>query len=234
MIKELVGLAYKSRSSTNGHHLLTRLNFGDIRPVVGGEKMISGSRENNSSLKIFTVPGLYGSGPDHWQTKWEQLYGLSRIEQDNWDNPDYGRWAQQLVGQLNIESTKSELIIVAHSLGCHLLVKSFPWIKKMVRGVFLVAPPDLGAGVIKKNLSGFSIPEVTELNTEGFLVYSEDDPYASAAYSEGYGQQLGLKLINVGKRGHINSDSNLENWDEGARFLKQLLQSIRLMEPALA
>ena len=234
MVKEIVALAYKSRSSTKGSQLIMRLNSGGINPVLGGAKMMSGLWENNRPIKISTIPGLYGSGPDHWQTKWEHLYGLSRIEQDDWDNPDYAQWAQQLIRHLEIEAQKNELIIVAHSLGCHLVVKSFPWIKKMVRGVLLVAPPDLGAGVIKKDLSGFSVPSVTELDTKGFLVYSEDDPYASAAYSEEYGQQLGLKLINVGNRGHINCDSHLANWDEGALFLKQLLQSACPMEPVLA
>jgi uncharacterized protein len=192
--------------------------------------MTAGSLEEVAGLKILTVPGLYGSGPIHWQTKWEQLYGFSRIEQGDWDNPDFSQWKQRLVRSLEAEAFRKELILVAHSLGCHLIVKAFPLIRTLVKGVFLVAPPDLKAGVIKKNLSGFSISEVSKLSTVGCLVYSENDPYASTQYSEKYAEQLGLKGINVGKRGHINTESNLGSWEEGVFLLKQLLRSIHARE----
>lgn len=30
---------------------------------------------------VFTLPGLYNSGPQHWQSYWENEYGFIRIEQ---------------------------------------------------------------------------------------------------------------------------------------------------------
>jgi predicted alpha/beta hydrolase family esterase len=190
--------------------------------------------KTNKALKILTVPGLNGSGYSHWQTRWEKLYGFSRIEQNDWDNPDFFQWAESLRQSVNITSNTTEVILVAHSLGCYLVAKSFPLIKNIVRGVFLVAPPDLGAGVIKKDLSTFYLSSLKELEIPGCLVYSVDDPYASAAYSEKFGHALGLKLINVGMRGHINSDSHLGDWDEGAIILDNLLQTVNRLEQAQA
>lgn len=186
----------------------------------------------SNSLKILTLPGLNGSGPSHWQTRWESLYGFSRIEQKDWENPDFFQWAESLQQSVDITAKNSDVVLVAHSLGCYLVAKSFPLIKNIVRGVLLVAPPDLGAGIIEKNLSSFSLSSLKELEIPGCLVYSADDPYASAAYSEKFGRALGLKLINVGMRGHINSDSHLGDWDEGAIFLDDLLETISRLEQA--
>jgi predicted alpha/beta hydrolase family esterase len=37
--------------------------------------------------RLFILPGLNNSGPQHWQTHWEQLYGFTRIQQMDWDTP---------------------------------------------------------------------------------------------------------------------------------------------------
>jgi uncharacterized protein len=35
---------------------------------------------------ILVIPGLGGSGPEHWQTRWEgRLSTARRVEQDDWD-----------------------------------------------------------------------------------------------------------------------------------------------------
>jgi predicted alpha/beta hydrolase family esterase len=37
---------------------------------------------------ILIVPGVNGSGPDHWQTRWERkLSTARRVEQADWDSP---------------------------------------------------------------------------------------------------------------------------------------------------
>ena len=38
-----------------------------------------------SDADILMVPGWNGSGPDHWQSRWERnLKTARRIEQDDW------------------------------------------------------------------------------------------------------------------------------------------------------
>jgi predicted alpha/beta hydrolase family esterase len=45
---------------------------------------------------ILTVPGLYNSGPQHWQTHWEKEFGFFRIEQQNWETPVCSDWLQTI------------------------------------------------------------------------------------------------------------------------------------------
>ena len=48
-----------------------------------------------SDVDILIVPGLTGSGPDHWQTRWqERLKTARRVEQDDWDRPQRAAWLQ--------------------------------------------------------------------------------------------------------------------------------------------
>lgn len=189
--------------------------------------------ENNNTLRILTVPGLYGSGPLHWQTRWESRYGFSRIEQANWNNPDYSQWAESLRKYVEDEGNEAGVVLVAHSLGCHLVVKSFPWIRDVVKGVFLVAPPDLNSGIIRQDLSMFSLTVYSELGVPGYLIYSEDDPYANTLYSEKYGRDIGVMSVNVGMCGHINSESNIGDWEEGLNYLDNLLRTVIKLEPAI-
>ncbi len=179
----------------------------------------------DEKINIYTIPGLYGSGPDHWQTHWEKLYGYTRIEQADWNNPDYNKWYNNLFEKIS-SSGEQSVVLVAHSLGCHLIAKSYPQLKQWIKGIFFVAPPDLDADVLKKNLSGFkSVPVVFECPS--WLVYSENDPFASVQYSKKMGLNYEMKCINVGLKGHINSYSNIGNWDEGIWLLNQMLKEIR-------
>jgi len=42
---------------------------------------------------ILTVPGLDGSGPDHWQTEWEyHLPDCRRVQMGDWSHPERERW----------------------------------------------------------------------------------------------------------------------------------------------
>ena len=55
-----------------------------------------------SDYRVLVVPGLHGSGPDHWQSRWERLYpSLQRVEQDDWSQPDLTRWAQRMTEVLS-------------------------------------------------------------------------------------------------------------------------------------
>ena len=54
-----------------------------------------------SDLDILVIPGLGGSGPDHWQTRWAQKLSTARVvEQENWDQPRRDRWVQKSYARL--------------------------------------------------------------------------------------------------------------------------------------
>lgn len=184
--------------------------------------MVKGFRND---LEYLVIPGLYGSGPDHWQTVWEKLFGFSRLEQEDWDNPDFYKWQRVLLEHLE-QCPSNSVVLIAHSLGCHLVVKSFRAIKQKIRGVFMVAPPNLSSGILQKDLREFMTNDPPIIDVPGCVVYSENDPYADAIYSESFGKSIGTQTINIGSYGHINSNSNLGSWDEGIKHFKSLLRDV--------
>ena len=69
---------------------------------------------------VLILPGWQGSGPDHWQSRWERLYGYTRVEQHDWMRPLRGDWIarlEEVVLGCDIERD-GPAVLVAHSLGC--------------------------------------------------------------------------------------------------------------------
>jgi predicted alpha/beta hydrolase family esterase len=168
-----------------------------------------------ADLRVLVVPGLHGSGPDHWQSRWQRLYpAFERVEQDYWDTPDLPVWSQRLheVVQRNARPT----LIVAHSFGClttaHLAVAD----AGTLVGALLVAPAD----PVKFNVADavrFALPFPT------IVVGSGDDPWMTAARAEHWAQAWGSEFVHAGDLGHINAESGLGDWVGGQGVLGQLL-----------
>src|SRR5215208_7744958 len=50
-----------------------------------------------TDFDILTLPGWHNSGPDHWQSHWEQAFPtMRRVVQDDWDAPVYADWSRRL------------------------------------------------------------------------------------------------------------------------------------------
>src|SRR3954465_11398836 len=68
-------------------------------------------------FRVLVLPGLYGSGPEHWQSRWQRLYPFfERVEQAQWDVPDLDAWSERLDESLRTAALPT--LIVAHSFGC--------------------------------------------------------------------------------------------------------------------
>jgi uncharacterized protein len=53
--------------------------------------------KNEQDPTILIIPGLNNSGPDHWQTKWEErLPNAIRAELGGWDSPRRSAWITNL------------------------------------------------------------------------------------------------------------------------------------------
>ena len=77
-------------------------------------------RDAPESPRVLIVPGLGGSGPQHWQTRWEVLYPRhDRLVQRDWDHPERDDWLAALGAAL--EAAREPVVLVAHSLGCALV-----------------------------------------------------------------------------------------------------------------
>jgi predicted alpha/beta hydrolase family esterase len=59
------------------------------------------------------------------------------------------------------------------------------------------------------------------------VVCSENDPYIDLERAHYLAEKWESELINIGKKGHINSSSNLEYWEEGQQILQQLINKIK-------
>ena len=60
---------------------------------------------------VLLLPGWQNSGPQHWQTLWEQRHGYHRVEQSDWDRPLRGDEAETFgAGGLMLESETKPLL----------------------------------------------------------------------------------------------------------------------------
>jgi predicted alpha/beta hydrolase family esterase len=175
---------------------------------------------------FLTVPGLAGSGPQHWQTIWEvqEPALFSRIEQDSWDWPNREDWVERL--QEQISRLSSPVVLVAHSLGCITVVHwaakyASPWIK----GALLVAPADAELSKRLNFVEGFTPIPVVPLPFQSIVVASTNDIYATIKRSQFWAEAWGSEFVNLGKKGHINAVSRLGDWPEGKAILQQLVST---------
>lgn len=174
---------------------------------------------------ILVVPGLGGSGPDHWQTRWEsRLSTARRVQQTDWDRPTLPDWRGRIVEAA--ERSTRPVVIVAHSLGVLATAHAAPFLPRSVKGGFLVAPPSSEAVAEMEAVDRAFVEPVGRLFFPAVMIASRDDPFASYEASSALAGMLGAELVDAGHSGHINSESGFGPWPEGllrlAGFIKRL------------
>ncbi|MCE7071790.1 MULTISPECIES: RBBP9/YdeN family alpha/beta hydrolase [Dyadobacter] len=182
------------------------------------------------SMHFLTVPGLASSGPQHWQTIWEQQYPqqFSRVQQENWDWPVKEDWVKQLDKQ--ISELTGPTVLVGHSLGCITIAH---WAQQYssahIEGALLVAPADAEMSKRLNFVVGFTPIPVKPFAFKTVVVASTNDIYATIGRSKQFADNWGSEFINIGKKGHINAVSGLEDWKEGKAILESL-SGVKLAE----
>jgi predicted alpha/beta hydrolase family esterase len=184
-----------------------------------------------SEASILIIPGLGGSGPDHWQSRWNAKLPTARgVVQADWGRPELAAWRDRIVEEVAREARP--VVLVAHSLGVLAAVHAAPFLAKgesggKVKGGFLVAPPSAKvlAGLDALDPAFLAVPD-EPLPFLSLVIASRDDPFSTFADSEALARTLGAELIDAGFSGHINSESGHGPWPEGllrfAGFLKTL------------
>ena len=176
------------------------------------------------SIRVLIVPGLNGSGPGHWQTLWEEKYGFERVEQRDWENPDFAEWVDTLNAAITAGAERT--VIVAHSLGCLAVAhwaNAYPQITSQIQCALLVAPPDVeSSSNIPGTLRRFASNEVIPFPS--VLVGSENDPYMTLNAARKLAVHWGSRFINAGALGHINLDSGHGPWPQGETLLTELIK----------
>jgi len=185
----------------------------------------------SSDADILIIPGLGGSGPDHWQSRWEaKIPAVRRVAQADWENPGLDAWRARIIEE--VERAARPVILVAHSLGVLAVAHTAPFLAKgaasgKVKGGFLVAPPSINALASLEAVDPAFLTLPSEpLPFPALIIASRDDPFSSFADSEDLARALGAELIDAGFSGHINIESGHGPWPEGlmrfAGFLKTL------------
>src|SRR5216683_454300 len=104
-------------------------------------------------LRVLTIPGLWNSGPEHWQTNWERERGDARR------------------------------VLAAHSLGCctvaHLARDAASAELARVCGALLVAPSDVEAPSYPAGTEGFAPMPLARLPFACIVVGSSNDEYVA-------------------------------------------------------
>lgn len=174
---------------------------------------------NSSSVLI--LPGLYNSGPQHWQTRWEVLNpAFKRIHQDDWDKPLCADWVARLNDAI---AANPDAVLVGHSSACAMVAH---WVagggRGRVRGALLVGPSDPEAPSYPSGPTGFAPMPLVRLPFKSIVVTSANDPYVSIARARRFASVWGSRLVDIGNAGHINGESGLGDWPSGLELLKEL------------
>jgi hypothetical protein len=171
---------------------------------------------------VLLLPGLYNSGPEHWQSFWERSEpGFLRIEQQDWETPRRNDWVATL--DHAVLGAGPEVVLVAHSTACALVVFWARATRHRVRGALLVGPSDTEAGSYPAGPVGWQPMPLDRLPFPSIVVASEDDEYVSLARAQHFAHAWGSAFRNIGHAGHINSASGLGAWPEGRAMLAELL-----------
>ena len=175
--------------------------------------------------KIVIIPGLGGSGDDHWQSFWSRSFDkVIRLEQENWDEPELGKWLEKL--NEAVEKLDYPVILVAHSLAVSLVLHwAARYNQSNIKGALLVAPADVDSPEHTPDVvRGFAPMPTIKLAFPSIVVASVNDPYLDLNRAKYFAEKWGSEFINIGEKGHINSDSKLGFWEEGQLILQKLLK----------
>src|SRR4051812_16245711 len=98
--------------------------------------------------RVLLLPGLFNSGPEHWQTYWErERADCLRVEQSDWETPRRADWVETL--ERAVAREQEPVVLAAHSLACALVAHwagvAGAQTLGRVRGALLVAPSDVEA-----------------------------------------------------------------------------------------
>ncbi len=171
---------------------------------------------------VLMVPGYENSGPQHWQTLWQNEHPeYRRVDQRDWLHPERNEWVNAL--DRAIAAIAGKVILVAHSIGCVAVAHWAIQPRANVAGALLVAPADAERPGLTKDIKGFAPMPLKPLPFPSTMVISSDDPYTNIMRARFFASKWKSKLVEVGAKGHLNTASNVGSWPEGEALLNQLV-----------
>ena len=177
-----------------------------------------------SSPFVLIVPGLNGSGPAHWQTRWESLYPRTvRVAQRDWDHPDCAEWRRRWRARSRRRPSRSCWWRTASAARWSRTLASRPSAAR-IAAALLVAPADVDSPErTPAETRSFAPMPMAPLPFPATVVASDDDPYVTLARARAFAAAWGATFVDAGRKGHLNADSGLGDWPEGRRHLEALV-----------
>ncbi|MFD2265269.1 RBBP9/YdeN family alpha/beta hydrolase [Lacibacterium aquatile] len=169
-------------------------------------------------MTILLLPGINNSGPDHWQSLWEEVESdMKRFQPADWDRPRLEDWLATL--ERTVADTPGPCLLVAHSLACLLVAHWAERTQRKVKGALLVAVPDPSGPAFPVEARTFGPLPTGRLPWPSLIVASSNDPYGSLPHARHCAETWGAGLVEIGPYGHINGAHGLGRWEEGRRLL---------------
>lgn len=178
-------------------------------------------------IPVLIVPGLGGSGEDHWQTHLERSFAsAARVQQTDWDRPDLAAWSEQLLRAI---VARPGSILVSHSLGCLLVAHVVAQQPRLpIAAALLVAPADVDSERHTPSfLRDFAPIARRPLPFPSIVVASTNDPYMTIERARALAKAWGAEFVEAGACGHINVASGFGPWPETMVFLDMLIARCR-------
>src|SRR5437762_2321820 len=171
----------------------------------------------------FIIPGLGNSGPEHWQTWFENSAdNFQRIQQQEWETPDCTDWITTIDKAISVVDP-STVVLIGHSLGCPTIVHWAIRYNKKIKGALLVSPSDVEAPAYKKfTTTGFGPMPLEAINFKTIVVASENDEWVTLERAKFFAASWGSEFINMGPAGHINVASGYGPWQQGLKILQSI------------
>jgi predicted alpha/beta hydrolase family esterase len=171
---------------------------------------------NLSEQRVLIVPGLYGSEPAHWQSRWQRLYpSFERVDQDDAATPDLEVWTERF--QQVLQRSARPTFVAAHSFGALTTINAVAQGAPNLIGALLVAPADPDKFGLAEVL------RVRSLAAPSLVVGSLSDPWMTSERARMWAGIWGADFLSAGDLGHINAESGLGDWPFGLALLQKIV-----------
>lgn len=172
--------------------------------------------------RLLLLPGLFDSGPEHWQSYWERSDPFSvRVRQRDWETPARSEWVETL--DQAVTRYGQDVVLAAHSTSCALVAFWAHATGRKVKGALLVGPSDTEGPNYPKGPTGWAPMPLAPIPFPTIVVASTDDEYVSAERAAQFAKAWGSRLVLIGAAGHVNSASGLGDWPAGKALVQELL-----------
>jgi hypothetical protein len=173
---------------------------------------------------VLVLPGWHDSGPQHWQTIWEQEEpSFCRVQQRDWEKPRLSDWIEGISREVG--RARPPIVLVAHSLGCtalaHWTQTASPKLVSRIKGALLAAPADVDRPECSELIKNFAPVPRGRLPFASVVVASSNDPYILLARAREFAGFWGSRFVDIGPADHIAT--NMSDWPEGKRLLRNLI-----------